>query len=108
MTVWLFETNLMWSSKLRQSLRLLGHEGVVLREVPGEGGADAAVVNLGEGSPGALIAVLSARGVPTVAHAGHKEKELHELGREAGATILATNSELANKLPEILNKLSIR
>ncbi len=94
----------MWSAKLRQSLRLLGHEGVVLREVP-EGTADAAVVNLGEGDPAALIAALRARGVPTIAHAGHKEKDLHEVGREAGATVLVTNSELANKLADVLGRV---
>ena len=106
MTVWLFESNLMWSSKLRQSLRLLGHESTVLREVPAEGTADRAIVNLGEGDPRALIAALTARGVPTIAHAGHKEKDLHEIGREAGATTLATNSELANKLAEILDRVA--
>ena len=102
--MWLFESNLMWSSKLRQSLRLLGHESTVLREVPEEGTADRAIVNLGEGDPKALIAALKARGVPTIAHAGHKEKELHEIGREAGATVLATNSELSNKLAEMLDR----
>ena len=94
----------MWSSKLRQSLRLLGHESTVLRKVPAEGTADRAIVNLGEGDPKALIAALKARGVPTIAHAGHKEKELHEIGREAGATVLATNSELSNKLAEMLDR----
>ena len=94
----------MWSSKLKQSLRMLGHECLVLRGIP-EGHADLAIVNLGEGDPKALIAALSERKVPTVAHVGHKEKDLHGLGREAGATILATNSELSNKLPEILKKI---
>ena len=102
MTVWVFETNLMWSAKLRQSLRLLGHEGLVLREIPAEGLADVAIVNLGEGDPAALLAALRARGVPSVAHAGHKERELREIGRAAGATTLVTNSELANKLAEVL------
>lgn len=95
----------MWSSKLRTSLRHLGHECLVLREVPAEGTADVAIVNLGEGDPKALIAALAGRGVPTLAHAGHKEKELHDLGREAGATRLATNSEMARKLPDLLQKL---
>ena len=108
MTVWTFETNLMWSSKLKQSLRMLGHECVLLREVPEEGTADAAIVNLGEGDPQALLAALRARGVPAVAHAGHKEKDLHALGREAGATLLATNSEMTHKLPDLLEKLSLR
>ena len=105
MTLWAFETNLMWSSKLRQSLRLLGHECLVLKAVPEEGTADAAIVNLGEPGASELLAALGARGVPTIAHAGHKEKDLHDLGRAAGATILATNSEMANKLPALLEKV---
>jgi hypothetical protein len=104
MTVWTFESNLMWSSKLRQSLRILGHECVLLKEVPSEGTADLAIVNLSEGDPKALIAALRARGVPSLAHAGHKEKELHDLGKEAGATLLATNSEITHKLPDLLEK----
>ena len=104
MTVWTFESNLMWSSKLRQSLRILGHECVLLKDVPAEGTADVAIVNLGEGEPKTLIASLTERGVPTIAHAGHKEKELHDLGREAGATLLATNSEISHKLPDLLEK----
>lgn len=107
MTVWTFETNLMWSSRFRQSLKLLGHECVILREIPAEGTADAAIVNLGDGDPKALIAALRERGVPSIAHAGHKEKELHELGREAGATILATNSEITHKLPDLLAKVHL-
>lgn len=94
----------MWSSKLRQSLRILGHECVLLKEVPAAGMADVAIVNLGDGDPKALIAALTQRGIPSIAHAGHKEKELHDLGREAGATLLATNSEMTHKLPDLLQK----
>lgn len=109
MTIWVFEPNLMWSGKLRQSLRLLGHDAVVLRAIPAEGTADAAIVNLSETvpEPRELLAALRERGVPAVAHAGHKEKELHDLGREAGASLLATNSELSHKLPNILQKLGV-
>ena len=108
MTVWAFESNLMWSSKLRQSLRILGHECVLLKEVPAEGTADVAIVNLGEGDPKALIAALKGRGVPSIGHAGHKEKELHDLGRDAGASLLATNSEIAHKLPDLLEKAAFK
>jgi hypothetical protein len=104
-TVWTFENNLMWSSKMKQSLRILGHECVLLRAIPEEGSADVAIVNLGEGDPKALIAALRERGVPSLAHAGHKETELHEIGRDAGATLLATNSEMTHKLPDLLTKV---
>jgi len=90
---------------MKQSLRILGHECVLLRAIPEEGSADVAIVNLGEGDPKALIAALRERGVPSLAHAGHKETELHEIGRDAGATLLATNSEMTHKLPDLLTKV---
>jgi hypothetical protein len=67
-------------------------------------GAGAAIVNLGDRSlpAGELVAKLHELGVKVIAHAGHKEKDLHALGREAGADVLATNSQLTFKLPELL------
>jgi hypothetical protein len=105
--VWTFETNLMWSSKLRLSLRMLGHECILLNSLPTDGTADVAIVNLGEGDPKTLIQNLRARGIPSIAHAGHKEMELHEVGREAGADYLVTNSEITHKLPDLLAKIEI-
>ena len=40
-----------------------------------------------------------------IAHAGHKEKELLELGKDLEVDRLATNSELTYKLPQILEEL---
>ena len=99
MKILVFESNLMWSSRLMQTLRKLGHEPI-LTQKPGP--ADAAIVNLGEGDPKELVAQLHASGVKVIAHAGHKEKLLHQLGRDAGADVLATNSELTYKLPQLL------
>lgn len=108
MRVLVFETNLMWSARLAQSLRGLGHEAQVLGGLPADDErADAAIINLGSSAPppGELVARLHALGIPVIAHAGHKEKELHALGRQAGADRLATNSELTYKLPEILAEI---
>lgn len=107
MRVLVYETNLFWSSRLLQSLRNLGHSPV-LREGPVPECADAAIVNLGEASlePAKLIAELKALGVPTIGHAGHREKDLLTLGREAGVDIAASNSELTFKLDQLLERLA--
>lgn len=108
MTVWVFEENLMWSARLANGIRSLGHTAVVRKDIPEEGNADMAIVNLGapRPDPRQLVPRLRELGVRTLAHAGHKEKELHELGRDLGCDLLATNSELTHKLPELLEKLS--
>lgn len=105
MVVLVFEDNLMWSSRLVQSLRALGHEPILLSEVPHPlPAANAAIVNLGSTSlPGHRLApLLHAAGIAVIAHAGHKEKDLLKLGRKANVEVLATNSELTHKLPELL------
>jgi len=107
MKVLVFEDNLMWSSRLMQSLRGFGHEGLLRKGLPDSSeGADVAIVNLGSTAPppGELVARLHDLGVRVLAHAGHKEKQLLELGRAAGADILATNSELTFKLPELVER----
>lgn len=104
MLIWILEDNLIWSARLAKSLQTLGHEAVVLSSVPTEGRADVAILNLGSLKlPGAELApVLKARGVYTIAHAGHKEKALLEVGRVAGCDRIATNSELTFKLEGLL------
>src|SRR5687767_119896 len=109
MTVLLYETNLMWSSRLVNSLVKLGHEPKLLAQ-PVAQTADAAIVNLGEASldPPKLVPWLRDLGVVVIGHAGHKEKDLLELGRAAGCDILATNSQLTFKLPELLDQAARR
>lgn len=107
MRVLVLETNLMWSVKLSKALSALGHEPTVSAKVP-EGEFDLAVVNLGEQGVDwpVRVAELHARGMKVIAHAGHKEKDLHELGRLAGCDVLATNSELTHKLADVIARAS--
>ena len=103
----IYEDNLMWSSRLVQTLVALGHEPIVLATPdPREG--DAAIVNLGAPSfrPAELVPALRERGVHVIGHAGHKEKELHELGREIGCDTLATNRELTFQVERLLRNVS--
>lgn len=108
MRVFVFEDNLMWSARLAQTLRGTGHEPLVRTTWPeSDEGAEAAIVNLGSGElrPSELVPRLQELGVRVIAHAGHREKELMELGRAAGADVLATNRELTYKLPQLLRDL---
>lgn len=108
MKVLVFEDNLMWSARLSQTLKGHGHEPLVRKSLPTESeGAEAAIVNLGWTSPSPvdLVARLHELGIPVLAHAGHKEKELMQLGKEAKADVLATNSQLTFKLPDLLAQL---
>jgi hypothetical protein len=104
--VLIIERNLIWSARLSNSVRLLGHEVVVAGSLPDELAFDVAILNLAEPDPRA-VGPLQAAGVKIIAHAGHKEKDRLELGRAAGCDLVVTNSELTYKLPEILDKLGL-
>ena len=111
MIVLVFESNLMWSSRLIRTLRKLGHEPLLRSKMPDSSeGAEAAIVNLGDPAlgPTLLVAKLKELGVTVIAHAGHKEKALMELGKEAGVEILASNSELTFKLEQLLTQALTR
>ena len=102
MTVWIFESNLMWSSRFVNTVRGSGHQAVVTTTVP-EGAAGAAIVNLGDPNVGPIVSELASRGIYTIAHAGHKEKELINLGKQMKVDRVASNSEITNKLPQMLD-----
>ncbi len=107
MRVLVVEPNLLWGPRLAKTLQSEGYEPTVVNS-PVEGEFEAAIVNLS--TPGVdwpvLIAGLHSRGMVILGHAGHKEKDLHSLGREAGCDLLATNSEITNKLPALMQRLS--
>lgn len=105
MKVLIYEDNLLWSVRFAQGLKKLGHDAQVVAN--GEAmAADAAIVNLGHRSadPRILVGQLQALGVKVIGHAGHKEKDLHALGREAGCDVLATNGQITHKLQEVLDQ----
>jgi len=107
MRVLIYEDNLMWSSRLVKSVSSLGHEAILRTKVDAEDSGDVAIVNLGSMTlkPEELVPILRERGIKVVAHAGHKEKELHELGRDLECDRLVTNSELTFKLAQILTEI---
>ncbi len=104
MQILVFEDNLMWSSRFAQSLRALGYEPVIALSVPEATEAKAAIVNLGSQklSPQELVPKLKAMGIHVIAHAGHKEKDLLELGKGLECDTLATNSQITFKLESLL------
>jgi len=106
MKVLVIEGNLMWSPRLAKSVAATGNDPVVMAAPPDPlpSGFDAVILNLGELAERAteVTAAFQAMGTVVIAHAGHKELDLHELGRAAGCDILATNGELTWKLEKIL------
>lgn len=108
MRVAVFEDNLMWSSRLIQSLRALGHEATLVGKLSDNWGQpEAAIVNLGSTSLPAteLVPRLHEQGAKVIGHAGHKERDLLTLGKEAGCDTVATNSELTFRLQSLLENL---
>ncbi len=105
MKVLIFEDNLIWSSRLLQSLRGLGHEPTLLRELSGDvPTAEVAIVNLSSASMPveSLLPSLREAGIYVIGHAGHKENPLLDRGREAGCDAVVSNSTITYKLAEIL------
>lgn len=107
MRVLIYEDNLMWSSRLVKSVSALGHEAILRTKPDVADTADVAIVNLGSASlkPETIVPLLREQGIKVIAHAGHKEKDLHALGRDLGCDRLATNSELTFKLAQILSEV---
>lgn len=107
MRILIFEDNLMWGLRLAKSATAFGHEATVLSKIPAEiPNAELAIVNLGSTTMPAseLVPKLKAASLKVLAHAGHKEKELLALGKDLACDRLATNSEITNKLEQILKE----
>ena len=107
MLVAVYDENLMWSAKLSSGIKLLGFEVMVLEKLPESlPESDVAIINLGSAKmpPETVIPLLKDRGIKIIAHAGHKEKPVLDLGNEYGADLVVTNSELTHKLGDILAK----
>lgn len=106
MTILIYEDNLLWSARLDKYVRSLGHTPVVVTRPDVQAG-DVAIVNLGAPhfGPETLVPALRAQGTRVIGHAGHKELELHELGKSIGCDVLATNRELTFQLDRILRDL---
>lgn len=105
--VLIFEDNLMWGPRLRQSVTALGHEAAVIsRPTDPLPAGEIAIVNLGSTvfPPEELVPALRARGTYVLAHAGHKETELHELGQRIQCDRTATNKEITFALPRLLEE----
>ena len=108
MRILVYEDNLLWSSRFLNTLRALGHEPEV-RTKPEPGNATVAIVNLGSQrlQPEVLVPALVALGVHVIGHAGHKEKDILELGRTCGCQTVATNSEITYKIVDLLQTISM-
>lgn len=108
--VLIFEDNLMWGPRLQKSATAFGHAAQVYSRIPEVMPAgDVAIVNLSSNSLPAveLVPKLLKAGIKVLAHAGHKEKELLELGRGLGCDRLATNSEITHHFEKLLAEVRL-
>jgi hypothetical protein len=105
MRILVFEDNLMWSPRLRQTLLALGHEPVMYDRTPAElPQAEGAIVNLGSTrfDIATLVPALKSQGTHVIGHAGHKEKSLLQAGKDAGCDQILTNGQTTFKLEDAL------
>jgi glycerophosphoryl diester phosphodiesterase len=98
--------DLMFSTRLRDAARELGHDCQIVRragDVPLTG-VDLLVVDLMIASGGALELVAAAReaGVVTVAYGEHVQAEVLQAARDAGADQVLTRFEFTRQLPALL------
>lgn len=107
MRVAVFESNLLWSSRLVSGLKALGHDAYVPRECDEAAGVDIAIINLGDRSFDSQIIIpkLRSMGIKVVVHAGHKERPLLDLGKTLEADAVVTNSQLTHKLEEVIRQV---
>ena len=109
-TVLILEEDLLWSMRLRNGVTAAGHTPIVFdrpaEELPE---ADMVLVNLGSRRfpPDEWIPRLREKGLYVIAHTGHKESELIELGKSLVVDQLVTNGMLARRLPDILAKIPL-
>lgn len=101
MRVLLLEDNLLWSVRLANGIRALGHEA------SGDASAgpfDLAIVNLS--SPACcdegILGALKSEGTVIVGHAGHKEAPILRRGVEVGCDHTVSNGTLSHKLADVL------
>ena len=108
MDVLVIEDNLMWSPRIKQTLNGLGHNPIVFAKIPDPlPRADVAILNLGSKTlfSAELVEALKAQGTYVLAHAGHKETELWEMGRAVGCDEIVSNGNLTFRLGNFLAKV---
>jgi CheY-like chemotaxis protein len=99
---------LMFSTRLRDTSRQLGHDCEIVRraaDVPDRlAGTDLVVIDLMVAGGGALDAVKAAgaAGVVVVAYGEHVQADVLQAARDAGADQVLTRSEFAYRLPVLL------
>ena len=111
-TILVIISDLMFQARVVDGLRALGSEPLVL---DGEealaaaiaDGADAAVIDLHEGSLDGLAAVraLSEAGVRVLAFGRHTEPALLRAARDAGAAAVVPRSQLVDELADLLRSI---
>ncbi len=101
MRVFLYDTNLILSSRLSSQLRNLGYEVVKDRDVKE---VCVALINLEEPKGLELVKELKGKGISVVGYCGHKNFYLFQQARELGVDLVVSNGQIVSNLKEILER----
>ncbi|MBL8060098.1 MAG: hypothetical protein JNK63_05195 [Chthonomonas sp.] len=108
MRVAVYEDNLIWSSRLAVSLRALGHEPIVLRQVdaPLPDGAGLAIVNLTSPTLDAQRVLSNlGRRVFIIGHGGHKELGELPQALKSACDLVTTNGTLSMRFESVMSQV---
>lgn len=103
------DSNIFWIRRLQKSIEALGHECVIQLKPSELIGGDVVIVNLGERSFDVFETIkgFRDRGLPVIAHVGHKEKDLIHKGYACGANIVSSNGEITFHLEKLLEQVHV-
>ena len=102
MKVFLYDANLILSSRLSNQIKNAGYE-LVDKESIGE--ACIAIVNLESPEGLDILTELKEKGIKVVGYCGHKNLTLIQKAQRLGADLVVPNSQIIENLRDILEKL---
>jgi len=116
LTILVADDDLLFSTRIESAVTGCGHRARVVRTVPAfqnalREGPDATIVNLAASQMDAVEAIRRAktdpltRTIPVLGFCGHADASRRRAAQEAGCDRVATNGEVSNNLPRLLEML---
>ncbi len=97
--------DVMFETRITDAVRAMGHRAEAFR-AQSEQNADLAIVGLENNREWqSVVQAARARNVPVLAFGRHTSVELLRQARQAGCTRVVVNSDIAEKLPHLLDEM---
>ena len=96
--------DLMFASRIEETLRAAGHEVVVVptfEAIEAQGGADLVIADLAEIDPGEL----QRAGHPVLGFYSHVDVDTRHRAEAAGVDVVVPRSRMAREMPELVESL---